>query len=201
PGAVRSGADLPRPEGLFLAENEPFDLILLDIMLPGLDGMKLLKEIRKAENAIPVLMLTARDTVADKVSGLDNGADDYLTKPFSFEELLARIRCLLRRNAPACSSLIQIQDLEIDMATHTVKRAGAPIQLSPREYALLEYLALHPNRILTRTELSEHLYDFSFDADSNLIDVCVHRLRGKVDRGFATPLIHTLRGSGYLFKA
>jgi DNA-binding response OmpR family regulator len=187
-------------EGLFMAENEPSDLIILDIMLPLIDGMTILKRIRKREIKTPVLMLTARDTVKDKVAGLDSGADDYLTKPFSFEELLARIRALLRRDSDANTAVIGVEDLTIDMATHQVKRSGREIQLSAREYALLEYMALNRNKVLSRTTLSEHLYDHDFDLDSNVIDVFINRIRNKIDRGFKKNLIHTLRGAGYMLK-
>jgi len=187
-------------EGLFMAENEPSDLIILDIMLPRIDGMTILKRIRKKGIQTPVLMLTARDTVKDKVAGLDSGADDYLTKPFSFEELLARIRALLRRDSDAKTAVIGVEDLTIDMATHQVKRTGREIQLSAREYALLEYMTLNKNKALSRTTLSEHLYDHDFDLDSNVIDVFINRIRNKIDRGFKKKLIHTLRGAGYMLK-
>jgi DNA-binding response OmpR family regulator len=187
-------------DGLFMAENEPSDLIILDIMLPIVDGMTILKKIRKAGVRTPVLMLTAKDTLTDKVSGLDSGADDYLTKPFEFEELLARMRALLRRNSEAKTSMIEIGDLVINMATHEVKRRGKDISLSAKEYVLLEFMAMNKNRVLSRTVLTEHLYDYDFDLDSNVIDVFVHRVRSKIDRGFEKKLIHTLRGSGYMLK-
>ena len=187
-------------DGLFMAENEPSDLIILDIMLPIVDGMTILKRIRKAGVKTPVLMLTAKDTLTDKVSGLDSGADDYLTKPFEFEELLARMRALLRRNSEAKTSMIEIGDLVINMATHEVKRRGKDISLSAKEYVLLEFMAMNKNKVLSRTALTEHLYDYNFDLDSNVIDVFVHRVRSKIDRGFEKKLIHTLRGSGYMLK-
>jgi DNA-binding response OmpR family regulator len=187
-------------EGLFMAENEPSDLIILDIMLPVIDRMTILKKIRKAGIKTPVLMLTAKDTIMDKVSGLDSGADDYLTKPFSFEELLARIRALLRRNSEVKSSLIGIGDLVIDMTTHEVKKEGKVISLSAKEYALLEYMALNKNKVLSRTSLTEHLYDQDFDLDSNVIAVFINRIRNKIDRGFDKRLIHTIRGAGYMLK-
>ncbi|HDL20368.1 MAG TPA: response regulator transcription factor, partial [Nitrospirae bacterium] len=166
-------------DGLFMAENEPSDLIVLDIMLPIVDGMTILKRIRKAGLKTPVLMLTAKDTVMDKVSGLDSGADDYLTKPFLFEELLARIRALIRRNSEAGTSSVEIGDLIINMATHEVRRCGKAILLSAREYALLEYMAVNRDKVLSRTLLSEHLYDSDFDLDSNIIDVFINRIRNK----------------------
>ncbi len=187
-------------DGLYMAENEPSDIIILDIMLPVVDGMTILKKIRKAGIKTPVLMLTAKDTVMDKVSGLDSGADDYLTKPFSFEELLARIRALLRRDYGVRTSIVEIGDLVIDMATHEVKREGKDILLSPKEYALLEYMAINKNKALSRTSLTEHLYDHDFDLDSNVIDVFINRLRNKIDRGFDKKLIHTVRGAGYILK-
>lgn len=187
-------------DGLFMAENEPSDLIMLDIMLPVIDGMTILKSIRKAGIKTPVLMLTAKDTVMDKVSGLDSGADDYLTKPFSFEELLARIRALLRRDSGVKTSIVEIGDLVIDIATHEVKREGKDILLSPKEYALLEYMAINKNKVLSRTSLTEHLYDHDFDLDSNVIDVFINRLRNKIDRGFDKKLIITVRGAGYVLK-
>ncbi|MCL4492222.1 MAG: response regulator transcription factor [Nitrospirae bacterium] len=187
-------------EGLFMAENEPSDLIVLDIMLPVVDGMTILKRLRKAGVRTPVLLLTAKDTITDKVSGLDSGADDYLTKPFSFEELLARIRALLRRNSAVSSSLVGIGDLVIDMAAHEVKRGGENIELSAKEYALLEYMAMNRNKVLSRTSLTEHLYDQDFDLDSNVIDVFINRIRNKIDRGFGEKLIHTVRGAGYMLK-
>ncbi|MHB8910306.1 MAG: response regulator [Syntrophales bacterium] len=187
-------------EGLFMAEHEPSDLIILDIMLPLIDGITILKRIRKRGIRTPVLLLTARDAVTDKVAGLDSGADDYLTKPFSFEELLARIRALLRRDSDVKTAVIGAEDLTIDMAARQVKRGGREIQLSAREYALLEYMALNKNKVLSRTTISEHLYDHDFDLDSNIIDVFINRIRNKVDRGFKKTLIHTLRGAGYMLK-
>lgn len=187
-------------DGLFMAENEPSDLIILDIMLPVIDGMTILRKIRKAGVKTPVLMLTAKDAVTDKVSGLDSGADDYLTKPFHFEELLARIRVLLRRDTETKTAVIEIGDLFIDMASHTVKRGGQEVSLSAGEYALLELMAVNRNKVLSRTFISEHIYDYNFDLDSNVIDVFVNRIRNKIDRGYETRLIHTVRGAGYMLK-
>jgi DNA-binding response OmpR family regulator len=169
-------------------------------MLPVIDGIEVLKHIRRKGIRTPVLMLTAKDTVGDKITGLDCGADDYLTKPFSFDELLARLRALLRRNSEAGASIIKIADLVIDMASHQVQRGGDSVWLSAKEYALLEYLAIHKNQVLSRTVLTEHLYDQDFDLDSNVIDVFINRLRNKIDKGFDKKLIHTLRGAGYLLK-
>jgi DNA-binding response OmpR family regulator len=187
-------------DGLFMAENEPSDLIILDIMLPIVDGMTILKKIRKTGVKTPVLMLTAKDTLMDKVSGLDTGADDYLTKPFLFEELLARIRALLRRISETKTSMIEIEDLVINMATHEVKRKGRAVLLSAKEYVLLEFMAMNRNKVLSRTMLTEHLYDYDFDLDSNVIDVLIHRIRNKIEKGGEKKLIHTLRGSGYMLK-
>jgi heavy metal response regulator len=187
-------------DGLFMAENEPSDIIILDIMLPIVDGMTILKNIRRAGVKTPVLMLTARDTLTDKVAGLDSGADDYLTKPFLFEELLARIRALLRRNSETKTSVIEIGDLIIDMAGHQVKRAGKEIMLSAKEYCLLEYMAMNRNKVLSRTSISEHIYDYNFDLDSNVIDVFINRIRNKIDRGYEIKLVHTARGAGYMLK-
>ncbi len=187
-------------DGRYLAENEPSDLMILDIMLPIVDGMTILKNIRKAGIRTPVLMLTARDAIADKVSGLDSGADDYLTKPFSFEELLARLRVLLRRKPEVTTSIVMIKDLTLDTATRAVKRGEKSILLSAKEYALLEYMALNRNIVLSRTALTEHLYNQDFDLDSNVIDVFINRLRNKVDRGFDEKLILTMRGAGYMLR-
>ena len=187
-------------EGLFMAENEASDLIILDIMLPIIDGMAILKNVRQKGILTPVLMLTAKDTVQDKITGLDYGADDYLTKPFSFDELLARLRALLRRNSEAGASTIEIADLVIDMAAHQVKRGGNPVALSAKEYALLEYLAMHKNKVLSRTSLTEHIYDQDFDLNSNVIDVFINRIRNKIDRESDKKLIQTIRGAGYMLK-
>lgn len=187
-------------DGLFMAENEPSDIIILDIMLPVIDGMTILKKIRKTGIKTPVLMLTAKDTVMDKVSGLDSGADDYLTKPFLFEELLARIRALIRRGSEVKSSIIEIGDLIIDTACHEVTRGGKLISLSAKEYTLLEYMAINRDRVLSRAALTEHIYNEYFDLDSNVIDVFINRIRSKIDKGFDKKLIHTIRGAGYILK-
>ncbi len=187
-------------DGLFMAENEPSDLIILDIMLPIVDGITILKRIREAGVSTPVIMLTAKDALMDKVSGLDSGADDYLTKPFLFEELLARMRALLRRGSEAITSVIEIGDVTINTATHEVKRKGRDIPLSAKEYVLLEFMAINKNKVLSRTVLTEHIYDYDFDLDSNVIDVFIHRIRNKIDKGFEKKLIYTLRGSGYMLK-
>lgn len=187
-------------EGGFMAETEPYDLIILDIMLPKADGITVLRNLRKQKIKTPVLMLTARDTVPDKIKGLDTGADDYLTKPFDFEELLARVRALLRRKGEVKTAIITIGDLEIDTASHQVRRGGTDIPLSAREYALLEYLAYNKGKVVSRTNISEHIYEYDFDLDSNIIDVYINFLRNKIDKGFEKKLIHTVRGAGYILK-
>jgi DNA-binding response OmpR family regulator len=187
-------------EGLYMAENEASDLMILDIMLPVIDGITILKNVRRKGILTPVLMLTAKDTIRDKITGLDSGADDYLTKPFSFDELLARVRALVRRRSRAGASIITIEDLVIDMTAHQVKRGGNPVVLSAKEYALLEYMAIHKNKVLSRTILTEHIYDQDFDLDSNVIDVFINRIRNKIDRESDKKLIQTIRGAGYMLK-
>ncbi len=187
-------------EGLYMAENYPADVVVLDIMLPGMDGLSVLKAMRRKGVKTPVVILTARDALTDKIKGLDAGADDYVTKPFAFGELLARIRSLLRRRTEVREAVIRIDDLEIDTASHEVKRGGRIIPLSAREYALLEYMAYNRNRVLSRTDITEHIYDESFDRDSNIVDVYITYLRKKIDAGFEKKLIHTVRGAGYMLK-
>ncbi len=187
-------------EGLYMAENYEADVIVLDIMLPQVDGISLLANIRKTGIKTPVLLLTAKDTISDKIKGLDSGADDYLTKPFDFGELLARIRALLRRKSDAKEVVIKIADLEINTASHEIKRGNKPIPLSAREYAVLEYLAYNKGSVISRTDLTEHIYDESFDMDSNIVDVYINYLRNKIDKEFKNKLIHTVRGAGYILK-
>jgi len=187
-------------EGLWYAQTNPYDVIVLDLMLPGLDGRELLRRIRREGNTTPVLILTARDTIADRVAGLDLGADDYLVKPFAFDELSARLRALVRRGHRVATAVMRIADLEVDSAARTVRRAGQPIALSAREYALLEYLAHRRGEVVTRTELWEHLYDFAAEPQSNVLDVYVGYLRRKIDDGHAIKLIHTRRGQGYVLE-
>ncbi|MBZ0166466.1 MAG: response regulator transcription factor [Candidatus Omnitrophica bacterium] len=186
--------------GLFQAQEVPYDLIILDIMLPGKDGLYICRQLRKAKVDTPILMLTARDDVDDKVSGLDAGADDYLTKPFQFVELLARIRALLRRKNAADSTKLRVADLELDQVTHKVSRSGKNIELTSTEYALLEYLMLNANQVVTRTMISEHVWNDDFDSFSNVINVYVNYVRKKVDTGYAKKLIHSIRGTGYVLK-
>lgn len=183
--------------GLNYALAVNYDAIVLDVMLPELDGLQLLRQLRTEQRKTPVLLLTARDTVEDRVRGLDAGADDYLMKPFAFSELLARLRALLRRPPLQLDTVLQIADLEMDLANRAVRRAGQAIDLSPREFTLLEYLMRHPRQVLTRTQITEHIWNFDFYGDSNVVDVYVGYLRRKIDRGFSFPLLHTVRGVGY----
>jgi len=185
-------------DGEFLAEVNDYDLIILDLMLPKKSGITVCRELRDRGIATPVLMLTARDSVEDKVRGLDAGADDYLAKPFAFEELLARVRALLRRRSESKSPTLKIADLELDPISRRVTRGGKAIRLTTKEYALLEYLLRNPRKVLSRTLIGEHVWDMNFDPESNVIDVYVSHLRSKVDKGFDIPLIHTLRGQGYI---
>lgn len=187
-------------KALFLAEINPYDLIVLDIMLPGKDGITVCRELRSKKIDVPVLMLTAKDRLGDKVLGLDAGADDYLTKPFAFEEFLARVRALLRRERIDKTTTLKVADLELDQLTHKVKRAGKEIILTSREYALLEYLMLNAHQVVTRTMISEHVWHEDFDSFTNVIDVYINYLRNKIDQGFKKQLIHTLRGRGYTLK-
>ena len=187
-------------EGLYMAENYPVDVIVLDIMLPIMSGLDILKTIRSNDINTPVIMLTAKDTVKDKIGGLDIGADDYLTKPFDFDELLARIRALLRRGGDIKESVIRIADMEIDTARHEVHRDGKHLSLSAKEYALLEYLAYNKGHVVSRFDITEHIYNEEFDLDSNVVDVYINFLRKKVDKDFEQKLIHTVRGAGYILK-
>lgn len=182
---------------LFLSEVNPYDLIVLDIMLPDKDGLSICKELRSKKINVPILILTARDSLRDKVVGLDAGADDYLAKPFAFEEFLARVRALLRRPATAKTTKLVIGDLELDQLSHAVQRAGKKILLTSKEYALLEYLMLNAHQIVTRTMISEHVWNEDFDSLTNIFDVYIHRLRSKIDKGFKRQLIHSVRGVGY----
>ena len=187
-------------EGLYMVENFAADVIILDIMLPFMDGITLLGKARQGGVKTPVIMLTAKDTLDDKITGLDAGADDYLTKPFEFKELLARIRSLLRRETGQKVAILKIGDLEINSANHEVTRGGRSIPLSAREYNLLEYLAYNRDNVVSRVEITEHIYNEDFDLDSNVIDVYINHLRSKVDKGFKKRLIHTVRGAGYILK-
>lgn len=181
---------------LALASGESFDLVALDVMLPGIDGFAVLKELRSRRLRMPVIMLTARDAVADRVRGLDLGADDYLAKPFSVEELLARSRALIRRSA-GVEDKLRLADLELDRASLKVSRAGKPIELTNREFSLLEYLLQSPGRVATRSMIAEHVWGIDFDSGTNTIDVYIKYLRDKIDSGFDKKLIKTVRGRGY----
>ncbi|MDO8661875.1 MAG: response regulator transcription factor [Candidatus Omnitrophota bacterium] len=187
-------------KGLFLAEINTYDLIVLDIILPGKDGISICKELRSKKIDSPILILTARASLKDKVDGLQQGADDYLTKPFAFEELLARIRVLLRRKRIDKNSLLKAADLELDQLAHKVTRAGKEIILTAKEYALLEYFLLNTNLVITRTMISEHVWNEEFDSFTNVIDVYVNFLRNKINKGFKKQLIQTIHGVGYILK-
>lgn len=187
-------------EGTRLALSEEYDLIILDIMLPFKDGISILKDIRTEKISTAVLMLTAKDNVDDKVLGLDSGADDYLAKPFAFDELLARVRALLRRNSVEKKVILTAGDLQLDTQTHKAFRNNIEIQLTPKEYSILEYLLRNKNRVVSRTILSEHVYDYHFDSDTNVIDVYINKLRNKIDKGFGYPILQTVRGVGYIIK-
>lgn len=187
-------------EGLYLAETFPYDAIVLDLMLPKIDGFQILEKLRKLNKDVPVVVLTAKGEVDDRVRGLNLGADDYIPKPFDFSELFARLIAVIRRHKGEASSSITIADLEININSHTVKRAEKEIQLTSNEYKILEYLALNKGRVVSRTELLEHIYDIDSDPDSNVIDVYINYLRKKIDRGFEKKLIHTVRGAGYILK-
>jgi heavy metal response regulator len=188
-------------EGLALALAGVHDLIILDIRLPKMDGLRVLQLLRQDNLTTPVLLLTVRATIEDKVLGLDAGADDYLTKPFAFQELVARVRALLRRRTDAEPTLLRIDDLTLDPARRIVTRGGEKIDLTPREFALLDYFMRNPGRVLTRTMIAEHVWDYSFDTSTNVIDVYVNYLRKKVDAGREPKLLHTMRGVGYVLKA
>jgi heavy metal response regulator len=187
-------------EGTRLALSEEYDLIILDIMLPFKDGISILKDIRAEKIPTPVLMLTAKDNVEDKVLGLDSGADDYLSKPFAFDELLARVRALLRRNSSEKNTVLIAGELQLDTQTHKAFRNGDEIQLTVKEYMILEFLLRNKNRVISRTVLSEHVYDYHFDSDTNVIDVYINKLRNKIDKGFNNPILQTVRGVGYIIK-
>ena len=187
-------------EGLTMAETGSYDVIILDVMLPGKDGFEITRELRSERITTPILMLTAKIATEDKVAGLDSGADDYLTKPFAFAELLARVRSLLRRGTQEKTTHLIAADLELDTVTHRAHRGGKAIELTAKEYALLEFLLRNKDRVLSRTIIAEHIWDYHFDTGTNLIDVYINHLRNKVDTGFELKLIHTVRGVGYVLK-
>jgi heavy metal response regulator len=186
--------------GAVVAQTQAYDLIILDVMLPTMTGLEVTRRLRDLKIVTPILMLTAKTAVEDRVSGLDSGADDYLTKPFAFAELLARVRSLLRRGSAEKSTLLACGDLELDTVTHKARRAGKLIELTAKEYALLEYLLRNRDRVLSRTIISEHIWDYNFDTGTNLIDVYVNHLRNKIDSGFERKLLHTVRGVGYVLR-
>jgi len=187
-------------KALFMTEAGEYDLVILDIMLPKKSGMDVLRALRDKKKMVPVLLLTAKDKSADKVAGLDAGADDYLVKPFEFEELLARVRALLRRPSGMAPAVLRVSDLELDTARHKAKRGDKDLILTSREYAILEYLMRHTGQIVTRSMLAEHVWEHDFDTFSNVIDVHIARLRRKIDDDFSLKLLKTVRGSGYLLE-
>ena len=196
--AVDTAAD--GDDALFQASINSYDVIILDVMIPRKDGFEVCRQLRNDQIKTPILMLTARDAVEDRIKGLDFGADDYLTKPFAFAELLARIRALLRRGNDVRPPNITISDLEIDTAAQRVWRGGKEISLTTKEYSLLEYLAREKGKVVGRAEIAAHVWDENFDAFSNLIEVYIKRLRNKIDENFDVPLIHTRRGAGYILN-
>jgi two-component system OmpR family response regulator len=186
--------------GVDFAAAAAYDLLIVDRMLPGCDGLNLLRRVRALGVMTPVIFLTARTAVSDRVEGLDAGADDYLTKPFSFAELLARIRVVLRRGTESATPVLQVADLRLDPVARTVERSGRRIDLSAKQFALLDYLMRHAGQVVSRTMILEHVWDFDFDPLTNVVDVHINRLRNKIDRDFHRPLIHTLRGVGYVLR-
>ncbi len=188
-------------EGLGLAEIVPYDLIVLDVLLPKLDGFAVCQQLRAHRNNVPIIMLTARDALDDRVQGLDSGADDYITKPFAFRELLARVRALLRRDSLSRHAILRVRDLEIDTIAHEVRRGGRPIALTSKEYAILEYFVRNPNRVLTRTQIAEHVWNYDFVAMSNVVDVYLGYLRRKLGDDCEPRLLQTVRGTGYCLRA
>jgi two-component system OmpR family response regulator len=193
---VDSGED-----GVWMATENDYDVVVLDVLLPGIDGVEACRRLRTSARWMPILLLTARDAVEDRVRGLDAGADDYLTKPFSFAELLARIRALVRRGRSDRPIVLAVGDLTLDPSGHTVRRGRTAIELTPKEFALLEFLMRHPGEAMSRTRLLDHVWDFAFDGDSNVVDVFVGTLRSKIDRPFGADSIETVRGIGYRLRS
>jgi two-component system OmpR family response regulator len=187
-------------EGLRFASGGSYDLVILDLRLPGMTGLEVLRTLRDRGLTVPILVLTAQDAVDFKVQALRSGADDYVTKPFAFEELLARVEALGRRPQQLRTPVLHIADLEVDLATHEARRAGEPIELTPKEYTVLEYLVRHAGRVMSRTLITEYAWDYHFDPGTNIVDVVINRLRKKIDSGHAQKLIHTVRGVGYMVK-
>jgi len=187
-------------EGLAMAEVNQYDLIILDLMLPKIDGLDVVTRCREKKINTPILLLTAKDSVEDKVTGLNKGADDYLTKPFAFSELLARSRSLLRRGQGEAKTVLKLADLSLDMVSHKVNRNGEEVELTGKEYSLLEYFMRNQSKVLTRTMIAEHVWDYNFDTFTNVIDVYINHLRKKIDKDHPKKLLHTLRGVGYVLK-
>jgi heavy metal response regulator len=187
-------------EGFYLGKENQYDLIILDWMLPEMDGLEVLQKLRQSGVDTPILLLTAKDSVEDKVAGLNEGADDYLTKPFAFSELLARVRVLLRRGQKETKTTLTLGDLTLDLVSHKVKRGDEDIELTSKEYSLLEYFMRNPGKVLTRTMIAEHVWDYNFDTFTNVIDVYINHLRKKIDKNFSKKLLHTMRGVGYVMK-
>jgi len=187
-------------EALALAEADAYDLVVLDVMLPEIDGLTVCRRLRARHRNMPVLMLTARDTVDDRVAGLDSGADDYLVKPFAFRELLARVRALLRRDDLSKDPVLRAADVEVNTVTHEVHRAGRPVELTSKEYAVLEYFVRNPNHVLSRTQIAEHVWDYDFVAMSNVVDVYMRYLRRKLGDEEEPRLLRTIRGTGYQLR-
>ncbi len=187
-------------EGLAMAEVNQYDLIILDLMLPKMDGLEMLTRCRDKKINTPIILLTAKDSVEDKVTGLNKGADDYLTKPFAFSELLARSRSLLRRGQGEAKTVLKLADLSLDMVSHKVNRNGEEVELTGKEYSLLEYFMRNQSKVLTRTMIAEHVWDYNFDTFTNVIDVYINHLRKKIDKDHPKKLLHTLRGVGYVLK-
>jgi len=188
-------------EALRLISGGLYDVVILDLRLPGMTGLEVLRTLRDRGNTTPILVLTAQDAVGQKVEALRAGADDYVTKPFSFEEVLARVEALARRPKQLSSPKLSVADLELDQGSREVRRAGKPIELTPKEYAVLEYLMRHPGRVMSRTLITEYAWDYHFDPGTNIVDVVINRLRKKLDAGHAKKLLHTVRGVGYVIRA
>jgi DNA-binding response OmpR family regulator len=187
-------------EALQLASTTPYDVIILDVMMPGRDGLSVLRVLRERRNSTPVLLLTARGEVSERIEGLNLGADDYMAKPFAMDELVARVNALTRRGTGDRSTLLRVADLTVNLITREVTRAGKKIDLAVREFSLLDYLMRSPGRVLTRTQICEHVWDHHFDTGTNVVDVYVQRLRRKLDDGHDTKLLHTVRGVGYMLR-
>jgi DNA-binding response OmpR family regulator len=188
-------------DALELASRERYDLAVVDLMLPGMDGLSLIEELRRRRIQVPVIILSAKRSVDDRVRGLQAGGDDYLTKPFAFEELLARVQALIRRATGAAEpTRLAVGELALDLVTRKAERAGRTLELRPREFALLEYLMRNAGRVVSKAMVLSHVFDYDFDPRTNVVDVLVHRLREKVDKGFPAPMIHTVRGMGYVLR-